>query len=312
MEHRVGVRAVQKILMQATQSNLSMFHNAGNITESIFPKPSIKDILDLTSSSSCSMNATIKHNILKKDVILVAFKDILIGFSSSVFIETEVENPEDIWYTYNKDLKPKEFLRLYINAKKIMKLGFTLKEIASSTLFTHQFYCSPDFMGIIDVKLIDYNQCGSILSFLENAIINDSDNMFQGIVDLQIERSDDKLKAYTIGSSISTFLQNGSVYNNSIKSNNIKDVESIYGIEAAKQVIISLINDKEGSVIANFMTRSGSVKGLKKDNLSAYGRGFIPEIGYEHVKNSIVKNIGPETYAEDKLTSIYSRIWSGF
>jgi hypothetical protein len=125
---RIGIKAVQSVLQKATQSNLSMFHNAGNIMSKgnlIFPKPSITQILDVVNDSSCSMEATIKDYIYPKDLCYIKFKDIVIKYTSSKYIPEDVD--ENCFYTFLEADIPKKIYEILYRFQKDVLLWIYFK-----------------------------------------------------------------------------------------------------------------------------------------------------------------------------------------
>jgi RNA polymerase Rpb1, domain 5 len=293
---RVGIRAVQDVLSKATQSNLSMFHNAGNVTsDSVFPKPSISDVIDVSPSMLCSMNFKISHPIKKGDLVGLTFNDILKSFS--IFNEIDEDEPENIWYSFGKYTAPKLFLRCYIDAKLLLSMGYTLETVATQTFNDYDCCLSPDFMGIIDIVLEDTTELQNIFARFDT-VLGGSFKIKDAVL------IDDTV--YTVGSDISLLLDIEQVLKATIVSNDINEVTKIYGIEAGRKVIQDLLDN---DLLAKFMTRSGEVSAINKNNLSQYNRGFITDISYERIRYTLTKHLGSSII--DPLDSIYAKIWAG-
>jgi hypothetical protein len=279
-----------------------MFHNAGNITsDSIFPEPSVKDILDLTVDTSCSMKAEVFSEgmppdvALEKELIGVCLKDFVVCFTRG----TAGSEAEDIWYEFIEVEKPKDFIRIYLDPRKFIPLGYTLEEIAEKVYPDRLYNVSPDFMGIIDVV----TSPGADIT----NVIHGFGTRLNGSFLIKDARIIDN-KLYTIGSDLATIFKVDKIVHDTITSNSILDVEKVFGIAAARELITRLIDNK---IVASFMTRSGKVLPFKKDNLLLYRRGFISSMSFERVRGSLVSEIKEAGEVTDDLSSIYSRIWAG-
>lgn len=305
MSERVGIKAVQSILKKATQSNLSMFHNAGNITQdSVFPKPSIIDILNISKSASCSMSAIIKETGgIRKKLINIKLSDILIRYS--IIDESPVHN---IWHNFCEKSYDSTFsrIRLHINPRKMAELGYTLNEICELNFKNDRYMYSPDFMGMIDIYVNTLNDIRTITSRLDHELTK-FDHTDKNIISDAVIIDN---KVYTIGSSLRRLLSiNPQIKQNSVRSNSISDVESVYGIGAARDLIVELLDEEGAEIVADFMTRSGKCRPFDKSNIELYEKGFIQLVSFERSKDTIKKCLDN---GYDPMTSIYSRIWKGF
>lgn len=329
---RIGIIAIQSILRKATQSNLSMFHQSGTIEGSILPKPSIKDILEM-SGRNCSSTCFSKIYKVCKMISPIDLRDFITGYSFN-----PTNEPSNVWYTF-KDLDPFSFYtRIYMDPRKFCRLGITIEEIAYSIFGPSgkrcNYYVSPNFLGMIDVETIpskalseqepseDKNGCyiADVLKMVSKPDLFRSGTNFSksryytskgklGISKSFVRRicsETDKGLLSTIGSDILLLLLTPEIDSTTIASNDILDVSNLFGVEASRRLIEDLIDDEYASVVSSFMTRSGIVQPIKQQNLRDYDRGFIPVISFERVRDSIKAMIG-ET---DKVRSIYSAIFN--
>lgn len=304
----IGIKAVQSVLKNATQSNLSMFHQAGNISSDILPKASIKDLLNGSKKYSSYSSATITTNdmTIRRKFIYKRFKDFILNFSLSKFISVEDHIGRCI-YDHKGINPPDSFMRFYLDPKKFIPIGYTLEEIANIVFDNCNFYVSPNFMGIIDVSndsrfkvlSLDFildTQLGGYLN-VQNAIISDS-------------------KIFLFNSCIESMLLENFIVKNTIISNDIYDVEKHFGIETAKHVMIDLMSndpkDNNVHVMVNYMTRSGTIIPLKNDNLSRYKKGFITDISFERARDTLISYLSNDNYSTtDSIKSVKAKIWAG-
>jgi len=298
---RVGIKSIQNILRKATQSNLSFFHSAGNITsESFAPKPSIVEILDFTNTEnvSCTMKLNSVENV-KKSVIGLTYMDFVDFYVHHSVISKDREY-ENIWYEILQEEPFDKFCRIYFDVKKLRKYDIELSEI--SEYIEGETKRSPTFMGIIDVKIDTGSDVLSIINHLKLGILGD-----KRIKQAEILKDSEGYRLVTFGSSIQAFASlDGDV--NTILSNDIRDVMTIFGIEAARGLIVELLDCKGSEVVADFMTRSGEVVPVNRKSIIKYNRGFISAAFFERFNDSIKLFKGNPT---DNLESVYSRIFMG-
>jgi hypothetical protein len=317
MEHnkRIGIRAVQSALKRATQSNLSMFHMAGvSSNESILPCMSIQDLLDGRETLSCYMSAKLLEDktILPKLLVGKRFSDFLLSISNSrschehgktdEHILLARDDPENIFYDYLGQDRPEVFTRFYLDPRLFSPLGYTLKEISKIVFPNEACYVSPDFMGIIDVVAPKEYTC-----------VEDIDIPLYGSSRIKHSFIDEG-HVFTIGSDIERMMSLKDVVDiRTIVSNDVRDVEKIFGVKAARNLLIKLVDDtRYPNVISDFMVRSGRVLSLKKSNTEMYNRGFISEISFEKCRDTIINNLSKSDNFSviDPLESVYSRIWA--
>lgn len=302
----VGIKAVQSVLKNATQSNLSMFHNAGNVSSDILPRISIKDLLSGSKKyGSYSMASITTDDVrIRRKFIYRQFKDFLLNFSLSDYIGKDDPIGRCI-YEYMGISPPESFMRFYLDPKKFVPIGYTLQEIADIAFDTCNFYVSPDFMGIIDVINDGRLKILSIDSIL-NVILNGYPGVENAIV------SDGNL--YLFNSCIEAMLNEEFVVKKTIVSNDIYDVEKHFGIEAAKKIMVDLMgsDDKNVYIIVNYMTRSGKIIPLRNDNLSKYNKKFITDISFERARDTLISYLSNDEYSTyDPMMSIKAKIWAG-
>jgi len=315
MSERIGIKAGHSVLKKATQSNLSMFHISGGISSSILPRPSIVDILDGKKYENCYMSARLKKEVSenkktegkmgevyieKKVLIGSKFSDFLLYITKSKFLN-EKNSPENVFYNFLATPMPEKFIRFYLDPHKFCSLGYTLEELSSLIFSEYTYYCSPEFMGIIDVDTKDLDDIKVLESIDLEMHIGGSEKIKHCFIKEDI--------LYTIGSDLEYFLSlDNHIDTTTVYSNDVHDVEKTFGIGAVRRLLIDLIDDdKYKNIIPDFMVRSGKFLPFKKSCISLYERGFISEISFERATKDISEKV-PSCVA-DPLDSIYSRIW---
>jgi len=122
---------------------------------------------------------------------------------------------------------------------------------------------------------------------------------------LSVESSTDN-KIVTIGSDIPIVSKLSFIKMDTVFSNNVKEVEKYFGIEAAQYVLNTLLNS---SIISNFMTRTGIVQPFNKSSHEVYHKGLLFAMGLERPKDDIKRNLkNPDIYTGK---SVYTDIMNG-
>jgi hypothetical protein len=299
-----GIRAFQAILKNATQSNLSFFHHAGEIQSNlILPKPSIVETLELSKSAKTSSSIEIKkdcHLGLRKQVTNLKYKDFIQHIILNTFLKHEYE-----WeYTWRDIPDDQIYLRVYVDVLKMASYGLTLADIAS-IVQKPNIICSPDFLGIIDIVIESTEmEWLNIISLFENPI-NDCEKVSSST----IIHDNGKYTLNMTGSSIKHMLSlSDKLHFETFYVNDIYDVYENFGIEAARELICDLLGGEVAETIANFMTRSGTIVPVGRNALKKYNRGFISYAFFENIR------IGLQEVDEnriDNLRSKYSKLWRG-
>lgn len=296
---QIGIRLAHLVLADLTQDSLSAFHSAG--IESGTNGQNLRDIIDgIRDNSSVGMCIQGKP---KKSITYRTMRYYITGITNSIIGDLEEEN---FWYDiggfeYNKsDI----IIRFYLDYHKIKNDDRTLHRIAKDVFQGHtRVYCSPDFMGIIDVHVTNMIEIAGVIEMI---------NVPMGIPDV--------LGCLKVGSSLITTGSNlqevccmKNVDPSKTISNDIYDVERTFGLEAANRVIynemISKGCDKRASIfISNFMTCKGYVSPFHKDNPMLRDKGILTSIAFERPKKDIKESLGKH---DDCKGSVYSQIMTG-
>ena len=127
--------------------------------------------------------------------------------------------------------------------------------------------------------------------------------------------STDKDKMYiTTGSNLGEILNIAGVCEIETISNNILDVEKVFGIDAARKILYQEIlsktrNTEVARFISDFMTCKGYVIFFKKDNPLLLERGFLSSMSFENPKQDIKRVL--QSGAKDNVSFVYSQIIAG-
>ncbi len=296
----VGLRAVQSILMSATQMNLSHFHTAGmSVNLSSRPAPTAAEAMNHSyANTSMTFRCSLDAYELRKRLVGATFKSFLVTVGSSMTLFPDHEN---VWYeTSGKEMHDGIVIRFYMDYVKMRDHGLTLQDLALT--FGSNAVTSPDFMGMIDVEVPDYM----------SQWISRTGNRVCGTTNIKSCDKVDDVTAVATGTDVLAVSRTPSVDKRSVTSNNIVEVEKHFGIEAAAGVLNELISAgnctaAESRVVSDFMARTGKVLPFTKSSVEVGRKGLLTSMGFERPKEDIKK---PATHPR-AFTSVYECIMTG-
>lgn len=270
----IGMRAVQSILMSATQMNLSHFHTAGMDTTASSVMPSAAEAMD---SAYTAINTSMKF---RSSASIMYIRRCTVGASLGHFVTTVgssltvLPDHENIWYDALDADMHDSIIRFYVDYKKMWKHGMTLTMLAQEAFSDDcSWQVSPDFMGMIDVE-ISGTHMSLWLSRMEQRVcgtprITSCSSLGDEVV--------------TRGSDVYAVSQIPEVDKRTIVSNDVTEVESMYGIEAAASMLSRLMRQR---IVSDFMTRTGTV--LPFNNREGIRtKGWLTRMGFERPKDDI-------------------------
>ena len=285
----VGLHAVQSILMSATQKSLSHFHTAGmktTVSARLTPTPAEAMNAEYSNNTSMTFQSSDDVYDLRKQLVGAKISSFMINVGSSL---TGLDDRENVWYeAAGTKMYDGTVLRIYVDYNKMRDHGLTLESMAHAA-FGSGTNTSPDFMGIIDVNVPD--------DYISQWLAK-TDNLVCGTLRI---RSCDKMidDVITEGTDILAVSRIRNVKN--ITSNNVLEVESHFGIEAAAAVLETLTGSH---VVSDFMARTGKILSFVKSSVEVRQKGMLTSMGFEKPKEDIKKKCAP-------TTSVYESIMTG-
>ena len=297
----VGIRAIQSILMSATQMNLSHFHTAGmdGVARGA-PAPTAAEAMN-ASYANASMTFESDEDVrsLRKHLVGANLKHFVVTVGGNF---TVLPDHENVWYEAGgRHMSDGTVIRFYIDYIKMMNHGLTLADLARESfggdVVTN---VSPDFMGMIDVE-VPNEHMSQWLSRMGHRVCG-TPNV----------KSCDRLdgvkvaRAVTVGTDVMAVSRIDSVRGNTIKSNNATEVERCYGIEAAAGIMRELAGS---AVVSDFMTRTGRLLPFAKNSVEVRDKGLLSSMGFERPKEDIKRAIAGR--ANFGTTSVYESIITG-
>ena len=305
----VGIRAIQSILMSATQMNLSHFHTAGmdgaGIRGCSASAPTAAEAMN-ASYANVSMTFESDEDVrsLRKHLVGANLKSFVITVGGSF---TVLPDHENVWYetralarcaARGRQMSGGTVIRFYIDYIKMMNHGLTLADLAKESFGDDvATNVSPDFMGMIDVE-VPNEHLSQWLSRMGHRVCGTPNVK-------SCDRLDDT-KAVTVGTDVMAVSRIDSVRGSTITSNNASEVERRYGIEAAAGIMRELTGS---AVVSDFMTRTGRLMPFTKNSAEVRNKGLLSSMGFERPKEDIKKAISGR--ADFGTTSVYESIITG-
>lgn len=294
----VGIRAVQSILMSATQMSLSHFHTAGMGTSSVSNRqvPSAADAMNsVYNKYNTSMQFDCSDNVynLRKHIVGARLSSFLLTVGSNL---TGLPDMENVWYeVQQRPMYEGNLIRFYIDYKKMQNHGLTLYDLALASFGSNNIVVSPDFMGMIDIEIPN--------DYLSQWLCKTNIKVC-GTFDIQ---SCDIVgnTAITKGTNILAVLRAPGVDKKTITSNNVKEVEKNFGVEAAAHVLSQLTGSR---IVSDFMARTGTVLPFVKSSKEVRNKGLLTSMGFERPKDDIKRYLTASTSSH---YTVYESIITG-
>ncbi len=298
----IGIIAAQSFGEPSTQMVLRTFHFAGvsemQVTQGL---PRLIEIFDARKKpSSPKMEIYLKKEFNnEKDAKLFAekIKEITVSDIASEinidFSDKKIEVKID-----------KESLRQsHFTVKKIVdrltELGFTSKEKTDSV------YINASEMTFKDIYKIKEK--------LKKTVISD----IKGIKQILIVKKDNDYIIMTLGTNLKKILELKEVNPQRLVSNDLHEVASVFGIEAARQLIINEIQEvlntqgldidkRHLKLVADAMTNMGEVKGVTRIGIIAQKSSILARATFETpVKQFVNATIKGN---KDQLSSVIENV----
>lgn len=336
MEH-IGQRSIQSVMRMSTQSNLSSFHSAG-IASVSKRSPSIQEILDYPKKMSSSMTfrfirGTTRHQALscRPMIVQISMIKLIKKITRSTNCYSE-ETSSDLWIVLSQtDIAQQasrnssatmdsetidvsvDYVSIVANGTSMSTIASTISNVFSSNEIANIMYI-PEPICIIRLRKSRKSKLSlwNISHMLRRMMIGKK----TGVESLTLfESIDGVISAYAEGSDIEAICTLPNIDFTSIVSNDIRDIEKTYGIDAARLSIFSQLNsfhsDENACILlANVLTRSGTVRGFTKysseftDPKSPLFLGFLTSSYVERSKKDIIDSV--VKHSVDEMISPYS------
>ena len=298
----IGLLTSQSFGESSTQMVLNTFHMAGvsemQVTTGL---PRIIEILDARKTpSSPKMDIYLKKEYNnEKDAKVFAEKIKQITLKE---IASEVNlNFSD--KKINIKIDRKGLKQTHSSVKKIVErlneLGFSASESSDSI--------------VLDASEFSFKEIYQLKEKLKKTIISG----VKGIEEILVVKRNNDFVIVTLGTNLKAMLKLKEVDGDKIVSNNIHEIASIFGIEAARQSIMNeilevlnsqgiSIDERHLKLVSDAMTSSGLVKGITRMGIISQKNSILAKATFEtpvkHFVNATIKG------GKDKLNSVIENI----
>ncbi len=300
----IGIITAQSVGEPATQMTLNTFHFAGveslNITMGL---PRIIEVLDAKKNLSTPLMWIYLKDSKNKEKVrefAIKIKEIKLN---------------DIAKEVNVDISEKKII---INLEKniIDKIGISeerVKNVLSKAVKKGDVKVSPDKVEISFTGNISFKLISSYKEILLNTVLSG----INGIEDATVVEKDGEYVIMTRGTALSKLSTYKEIDLERSYSNNINEIEKLFGIEAARNLILMelkgiveeqglSINERHLMLLADVMTYTGEVKGITRYGIVAEKLNVLTRASFE----TPIKHIAQGAlYGEvNELTSITENV----
>lgn len=301
----IGIITAQSVGEPSTQMTLNTFHFAGVATQSVEGLPRLIEILDAKKNLQAPM---MKLYLNKKGMTDEKFKLV-----AEKIIETTLEN-----FSTDVDINLEEkIVTVDLDTAKLKKLKVEIDSLISyldKKIRKASEISENKKQIIVKGKTSDgLKELMAIKKFALNSIVFG----IKGIKDVSLIKKDGEFIIMTSGTAIRQVLNIPEIDKNRVYSNDIHEVFAIYGIEAARQVIIEefmevvrsqglTINERHVLLIADVMTYTGELKGMTRYGIVGDKQNVLTRASFETPLKHLSK--GALLHEENQLNSITENV----
>jgi DNA-directed RNA polymerase II subunit RPB1 len=325
----VGIVTAQSIGERQTQSTLNTFHSAGiSVKTVIAGVPRFSELLNATQepkAKSCFIYLNKKFKTIKdlRDSITHTFTELTLKRLSTDVKVNIMKSGVDDWYEifssiYNDKYKNFDsYIRFYLNTELLYEFSLTLENIADKLEGEYEdLTCvfSPDYLGILDVytnvseitedkEYLTLEDCRLI--YIEDDVIpqllnTQINNGIPGIEDIYPTKKDDEWMLESEGSNLKYVLCHDMVDKVRTISNNMWEIYSVLGIEAARNFLIeefcgvvssdgTYVNDSHIKLLVDIMTYTGNITSISRYGLKKENCGPLAKASFEESLDNFLK-----------------------
>ena len=300
-EESIGVITAQSIGEPATQMTLNTFHFSG--VSNIQGLPRLIEIIDLRKNIKDSkMKLYLKNkNISEKEVVKIAQK-IKEKALKQFITSSEIDSVENI-------------LKLTFDLLELKKYGIEKEEL--SEIYLKKYLKNMVFEGNkVEIKSNQSSILKDILNMKETILLTSICGI-KRIKEVTVIKEEKEFVIVTNGSNLKEINKIEEIDEFRTITNDIVEIYSIYGIEAARSAIINelleivtnqglSINIRHLLLVADMMTHSGIPKGMTRFGLIADKTNVLTKASFETPIKHIVR--GSLQNQEDELTSVTENV----
>lgn len=311
----IGIITAQSVGEPSTQMTLNTFHFAGVASQGVEGLPRLIEILDAKKNLSAPMMKLYlkKEEMSEEKLKFVADKIVetkLADFATNVDIDMDDK-------TVTIDLNVSKFKKLKIDVESL--ISYLDKKIRKAT-------------SVVDGKKIVIKESASstlkdLMSKKELAL-NSIVYGIKGISDVTLLKENDEYYMMTSGISIKQVVNVAEIDVTRIYCNDMHEIYSMYGLEAARNVIIEeimevvksqglKIDERHVLLIADVMTYQGELKGMTRYGIVGNKQNVLTRASFEtplkHLAFGSILNEENDlnTITENVMTNQIVRVGTG-
>lgn len=320
----VGIIAAQSLGQPITQMTLNTFHAAGissqNLTMGV---PRLKELINLSKNlkSPCmtiGLSRPVHPNWFVR-LFLLDLSNRVQVYDSLPFEPNELEYVDLVGLS---ECEPGRCAKLEINDVLLDEHGLSMLNVTCSIFkYSELVWCSS-FHNTIYIRCLDDTVFETKEEFI--VYINKLQNEvhIKGIKEVTAMFSDDhdSNKVHTTGTNLSTVLSDPCVIPFKTYSNDVMEMYTQFGVEAARQTLLleikrvieydgSYLNYRHLSVLLDVMTYRGRVMAITRHGINRTETGVLMRCSFEETVNII---LDATVYAEtDQLIGVTENIIMG-
>ncbi|BDB97120.1 MAG: DNA-directed RNA polymerase subunit A'' [Saccharolobus sp.] len=279
----IGIVAAQSIGEPGTQMTLRTFHFAGirelNVTLGLPRLIEIVDAKKVPSTPMMTIYLTDEYKRDKEKALEVARK-----------IEyTKVEN---VVASTSIDIASMSII-LQLDEEMLKDKGVTIDDVkkAISKLKLGDFEITESENGVLTISFSNIDSIGALFK-LRDKILNAKIKGIKGIKRAIVQKRGDEYVIITDGSNLAGVLGIKGIDISKIETNNIREIEEVFGIEAAREMIvreISKVLAEQGLdvdirhilLVADVMTRTGVVRQIGRHGVTGEKSSVLARAAFE-------------------------------
>ncbi len=302
----IGIITAESFGEPGTQMTLNVFHFAGvaeaNVTLGL---PRLVEIFDARKEiSTPSMNIYLKKEASRDIEKVKKF--------ASMIKETKIE---DVLLEISTNLT-KGYVELRVDKKKLIVMGTkpsTLIKTLTANLKKVAINHKNDRLFLKPVIKMELTELYRLKEKVKSVVISGVKN----ITDVLPVKKENEYVIITAGSNLKEVLKLDFIDKTRVTTNDIFEISSVFGIEAARQAIINealkVIEDQGLNIdirhimlVADTMTSSGHIKGITRSGITGEKESVLARASFETpMKHLISASLVGE---EDKLTSVVENV----
>jgi len=300
----IGVITAQSVGEPSTQMTLNTFHFAGVATQSVEGLPRLIEILDAKKNLEAPM---MKLYLNDNNV-----SETELGLIISKIKETKLE---EFAISTNIDIENK-FVFVDLDVKKLKKLKVDIDSLVA--FLDKKIRKSAEVVDGKQIKVKGTNAASlKTLMGIKELAMKSVITGIRGISDVNVLKENGEFVILTRGVSLKPTLLIEEIDKNRIYSNDVHAICDVFGIEAARNVIINefmevvksqglSINERHVLLVADIMTTTGEIRGMTRYGIVVDKQNVLTKASFETPLRHLA--LGSLINEENALNSITENV----